>query len=84
MADDDAVVSYSVKQLFERIDERLVRMDAKLDAKADKADLDALAVEVEVLRSSWKTFRDRAIGLGIGVAIPAGGMAGVLSRVLVG
>lgn len=44
--DEDLVVSYGVKELLQDIRLDLARIDTKLDHKADKADVEALAQRV--------------------------------------
>lgn len=44
--DDDLVVQYSVRELLGAQTETLVRIETKLDGKADKSDLIAVASEV--------------------------------------
>lgn len=51
--DDDVAVTYTVKELFERVDGRLVSIDQKLDTTAEKADLDSLEGRVSALEA-WK------------------------------
>ena len=54
MADDQApdVVRYSVKELLADIRGAISALDTKLDAKADRADLIAIAVRIEHLEKA--------------------------------
>jgi hypothetical protein len=62
---DEPAVVYTMRELFERIDERLVRMDEKLNEKASTADVAALGVRVDRLEST----KDRAWGVVLGLSI---------------
>lgn len=68
-------VSYTLKELFERVDGKLDGIDNKLDSKADQKDLDELARQVTEI-ALW---RARTLGFAAAVgAIVGSGAFGVL------
>ena len=48
-------VKYSTREMFDKIDATLIRMESKLDAKAEAADLLAVATRVSVLEEGDRT-----------------------------
>lgn len=80
---DDAgehAVSYSVKELFERIELRLGHIDDKLDSKASQAEVYALYQRVDKLES----VRDRMIGGAIVLTITGGSIGSILTQIIGG
>lgn len=75
---DPTVVMYSVKELLQRVDERLIRIDEKLETKANQAEVVALAEKIANLEG-W---RQRVIGAAIALGAVAGGVAGRLVQLL--
>ncbi|NIR37544.1 MAG: hypothetical protein GWN73_17515 [Actinobacteria bacterium] len=67
-----------MRELFERIDERLVRLDEKLDSKASHSDVGGLADRVDRLEST----KDRAWGALLGAGLGSGAVAGTVVSVL--
>lgn len=84
MAPDEPLVSYTLREVVERIDERLIRLDEKLDAKASHADVVELASRVDRLEGA----RDRLTGVAIALAclagLAGGGVASAVARALTG
>lgn len=78
--EDASVVSYSVRELFERVDTKLTDIAHKLDSKADQSDLDALKLEVAGLRLDKAKF----LGVCFGIAVGAGGGAAATLRAVLG
>lgn len=78
MTEEDATVSYSVRDLLARIDERLVRIDERLDTKADRHELENLATKVDRL----ETVRDRMIGAAVVLAVGGGGIGSLVTHLL--
>lgn len=74
----DVTVSYTVRELLSRIEERLVRMETKNENVATVAAVDSLAEKVDKLES----VRDRMIGAAFAVGALAGGGAGWLANLL--
>jgi len=72
---EEPVVVYTLRELLERIDERVVRVDQKLNDKASTADVATLATRVDHLESA----RDRAWGVLLGLSIGSGGIAGAVA-----
>lgn len=80
---DDAgenAVSYSVKELFGRIEQRLGHIDDKLDSKASQAEMYALCQRVDKLES----VRDRMIGGAIVLTITGGSIGSILTQIIGG
>lgn len=72
------VVAYDVKELFEKVDRKLDAISQKLDGKADRREVDAVAARVKLLEEfKWKLV---GIGLGAGAA-GAGGVVGLLKAI---
>lgn len=59
MSDDDQMISYPVREVLDRMDARLERIEVKLDHKADKADVAELDGRVKVLEVE-KATREKA------------------------
>lgn len=85
--DDAQVVSYTIRELFERVDEKLISIDHKLDHKADQSDLDALRLVVAGQDSAlldFKLWRAKLVGLVIGLGLGSGAIGAGIGRVLFG
>jgi len=80
MAPDETVVTYSVRELFERIDERLSAIDHKLSTKAEQSTVDSLSERVDRLEGA----RDRLLGIALGLGVTAGGISGAIVRAILG
>lgn len=65
----DAVVSYSVRDLFEKVDAKLDRIVEQLEGKADKAQVDALEGKVDALEQ----FRWKVVGIALGAGLSGSG-----------
>ena len=85
----DVSVSYTVRELLSRIEERLVRMETRSESVATTEQvkavevklehrLEALGQEVDALQSH----RDRVLGFAIGLSLAAGGGAGWVANLL--
>lgn len=71
-------VSYSVKELFEKVDRKLDRISDQLEGKADRAQVEELERKI----TSLEQFKWKLIGIGIGAgAAGASGVVGVLKAV---
>ncbi len=86
---NDLTVSYTVRELLSRIEERLVRMETRAEAVPTRADVDAIAEKstaaVAALAEkvdSLESVRDRMIGAAFAVGALAGGGAGWLANLL--
>lgn len=68
-------VSYSVKELFEKVDRKLDRISEQIEAKADKHEV----IELEARMARLEEFRWKVVGIGLGAgAVGAGGVVGLL------
>lgn len=76
----ELTVTYTVRELLERIEERLVRMETRAEDVATKAAVESLAQKVDQLES----VRDRMIGAAFAVGALAGGGAGWIANLLSG
>lgn len=74
----EITISYTVRELLGRIEERLIRMETRTENVATKQDLEALSEKVDQLES----VRDKMMGAAIAVGALAGGGAGWLAQVL--
>ena len=75
---NDLTVSYTVRELLSRIEERLVRMETRAENVATQADVDAIADKVDKLES----VRDRMMGAAFAIGALAGGGAGWVANLL--
>lgn len=88
---DDLTISYSIRDLLARIEERQVRFDEKSVQQSEnfrqeiaKAE-DRIFVEINELRKTTSRHEarwNRMLGVSIGVATVGGGTAGWVSAVL--
>lgn len=86
---NDLTVSYTVRELLSRIEERLVRMETRAENVATQADVDAIADKstraVTALADKvdkLESVRDRMMGAAFAVGALAGGGAGWLANLL--
>jgi predicted lipoprotein len=70
----DIGITYTVRELFEKIDMRLSNIDHKLDSKADRHEVDELADEVRKLTALRNKFAGASAVLGM-----VGGFLGALA-----
>ena len=76
-------VSYTVKELFEKVDTKLDAISAKLDGKADKAHVDQLEAEVEHLKgevSDLKLWKAKVWGFAAAIGALVGGGTASLTQ----
>jgi len=92
----ETVVTYTVRDLFERVDGKLNTIDSKLDTKADKEELHGLerkllqfaadakagAADLDRKVQAIEAWRNRAIGLALGLSVVFGGAAGAAARLV--
>lgn len=86
---DEPNVSYSIKEIFEDIKNRLIHIEIKLDAKADREELTALEKRVIVLETSQITddavskYRKWLIGAVVAIAVTLlGGIANLFISII--
>jgi hypothetical protein len=72
---DDAVVTYGVKELLADINNTLIRVDTKLDGKADKAAVDHLEGRVTNVERAHIALKNRAIGAAAVASLLGGAVA---------
>ncbi len=83
----ELTISYRLTDVLERMEERLGRIEGKLDGKADRADLNVLSAELEKVRgdvSDIKLWRAKVIGIAAGVGAVFGGAAATVAQALGG
>lgn len=85
----DVTVSYTVRELLSRIEERLVRMETRAENVATQADVDAIAQKstaaVAALAEkvdNLESVRDRMMGAAFAIGALAGGGAGWVANLL--
>lgn len=66
-------VSYSVKELFEKVDRKLDRISDQLEGKADRSQVDDLERKITALEQ----FRWKLVGIGLGAGMT--GASGVVA-----
>ena len=76
----DLSISYSVRELLSRIEERQVRTDSKIEQLASRTEVEELARLVSRHEARW----NRMIGAALAVGALAGGASGLLTQVLAG
>jgi hypothetical protein len=74
----DVTISYSVRELLSRIEERQVRTDTKIEQLASLHEVEELARMVSRHEARW----NRMIGAALAVGALAGGASGWLTQVL--
>lgn len=85
----DVTVSYTVRELLSRIEERLVRMETRAEDVATRASVEALSQKVDTRVDalaqkvdSLESIRDRMMGAAFAVGALAGGGAGWVANLL--
>jgi chaperonin cofactor prefoldin len=85
----EVAVSYSVKELLSRIEDKVTRLDTKFENVATTAQVTALEVKVEQSIDTLEkkvdnleSVRDRMIGAAFAVGALAGGGAGWIANLL--
>lgn len=79
MANEDlSTVTYSVKELLAQIQHGVTVLDTKLDNKADKADVVALAARIGIL----ERFKERAVGAAIIIGAAGSGIGYAFKEIL--
>lgn len=68
LAHEEPKITYSIRDLFERLDSKLTDIKESLDMKADKARV----VELEVRIAQLEAARHRMVGAIIGLSMAAG------------
>jgi hypothetical protein len=76
----DLTISYSVRELLSRIEERQIRTDENLAKLATAAEVDKLRMQVAAHEARW----NRVLGAAIAAAVCSGGAAGWLTTLLAG
>lgn len=74
----EVTISYSVRELLSRIEERQVRTDEKIGQLASSQEVERLADVVARHEARW----NRVIGASIAVGALAGGAAGWITQVI--
>jgi len=77
---NEVVISFTVRELLTRIEERQVRTDTKIEALASRHEVEQLAQMVSRHEARW----NRMIGAALAVGALAGGASGWLTQVMVG
>jgi hypothetical protein len=77
LADEEPRITYSIRDLFERLDTKLTDIKESLDMKADKARV----VELEVRVAQLEAARHRIVGAVIGLSAVAGVVGNRLAEV---
>jgi hypothetical protein len=88
MADDaelgklvgEVAVSYSVKELLARIEERQIRQDEKMTLLASAEEVAQLRRQVERHEARW----NRVLGAAIGISLVAGGVGSAIFNLVTG
>lgn len=78
-------VSYSVKELFEKVDRKLDHISAQIDGKADRTQVVALEGQIEALKSEIadiKIWRAKVAGVAAAVGAVVGGSAATVAQLL--
>ena len=74
-------VSYSVKELFEKVDRKLDRISEQIDNKADKSHVASLEIQIDELKgdiAEFKVWRAKIAGISGAIgALMGGGAAGI-------
>jgi chaperonin cofactor prefoldin len=65
----DITISYTVRELLQRLEERLIRMETRTEQVATKTDLKVLEDKVDALES----YRDKILEAAIAVSALSGG-----------
>jgi hypothetical protein len=76
----EVTISYSVRELLARIEERQIRTDERLSKLATADEVDKLRVQVAAHEARW----NRVLGAAIAAAVCSGGAAGWLTTILAG
>jgi hypothetical protein len=79
---DDAVVTYGVKELLADINTTLIRVDTKLDSKADKSWVNDLEHRVVAVERGHSALKNRAIGAAAVASLLGGAIAARLMDLL--
>lgn len=86
---NEITISYTVRELLLRIEERLVRMETRTEAVATKADLEAARVKMESRTEALsekvdklESVRDRMMGAAFAVGALAGAGGGWIANLL--
>lgn len=76
--EDNTVVSYSVKELLERIEQRLEHIDDKLDDKVSYSQFIAVSQRLDRLEG----IKDRMVGGAIALTLGGGGIGAAIGTVV--
>jgi len=76
----DVVISYTVKELLARNDDKLTRLDEKLNHLATAAEVEELRRIVDKHEARW----NRVLGASLAVAALGGGTAGWITSLMTG
>lgn len=78
----ELTITYTLRELLERMELKLGQIMVKLDGKADRADVESVRAELDEVRAEVadiKLWRAKVVGIAAGVgALVGSGAAGVL------